>query len=178
MPDRSASTARFAKQPRPLPAARAGERVAVLLPLPLDGSYDYLVPEGLALAPGDIVVVPLGPREVIGAVWEPAEDAAPIAASRMKRVIARCEVPPLPAVARRFIEWVAAYTMTPPGAVLRMTLSSTGALEPPRPIVALRLVEGADASGLRLTPARKRVLAVAEEGLARPASELAREAGV
>ena len=34
----------------------------VLLPLALDGPYSYRVPDGLALAAGDYVVVPLGPR--------------------------------------------------------------------------------------------------------------------
>ena len=43
---------------------------AILLPLPLAGSYDYLV-EGLALVAGDFVVVPLGQRETIGVVWGP-----------------------------------------------------------------------------------------------------------
>ena len=33
--------------------AAANRRVGVLLPLPLSGAYDYGVPEGMAVAPGD-----------------------------------------------------------------------------------------------------------------------------
>ena len=32
-------------------------RVRVLLPLPLAGAYDYRVPQGMALAPGEVVAV-------------------------------------------------------------------------------------------------------------------------
>ncbi|HLW27087.1 MAG TPA: hypothetical protein VKY54_05100, partial [Kiloniellales bacterium] len=38
------------------------QRVKVLLPLPLDALYDYQVPAGMTLAPGDLVEVPLGKR--------------------------------------------------------------------------------------------------------------------
>ena len=43
-------------------------RVAVLLPYPL-GPYDYSVPSEMELSVGDYVVVPLGPREILGVVW-------------------------------------------------------------------------------------------------------------
>ena len=41
------------------------DSLAILLPLPLSGSYDYL---GDDVTPGDFVVVPLGKRETIGKV--------------------------------------------------------------------------------------------------------------
>ena len=41
---------------------------SVLMPLPLPEAFDYEVPEGMALVPGDHVAVPLGPREVAGIV--------------------------------------------------------------------------------------------------------------
>jgi len=44
-------------------------RIAVLLPLPLAGPYDYKVPEGLSVARGDVVAVPLGTRTATGVVW-------------------------------------------------------------------------------------------------------------
>ena len=40
--------------------------VDVLVPVALDQAYSYRVPDGLALAPGDIVRVPLGAREATG----------------------------------------------------------------------------------------------------------------
>ena len=43
--------------------------VDVLVPVALDQTYSYRVPEGLALAPGDVVTVPLGARgETTGVV--------------------------------------------------------------------------------------------------------------
>ncbi|MGA8900704.1 hypothetical protein, partial [Bradyrhizobium sp.] len=49
--------------------------VDVLVPVALDRAYSYRVPRGLDLKPGDVVCVPLGPREVVGVVW--AENASP-----------------------------------------------------------------------------------------------------
>jgi primosomal protein N' len=44
--------------------------VPVMVPLPSDRPYSYLVPDGMAVEPGTIVRVPLGPREVAGIVWD------------------------------------------------------------------------------------------------------------
>ena len=46
----------------------------VLLPLAVSGAYSYRIPEGMTLAPGDYVQVPLGPRHYIGVVWETPRD--------------------------------------------------------------------------------------------------------
>src|SRR5215469_3179057 len=153
------------------------DSLAILLPLPLAGSYDYLV-EGQALAAGDFVVVPLGQRETIGVVWGPGTGEVP--GHKLKPVIARLDVPPLPEVTRRFVDRVAAYTLAPPGAVLRMAMSVSAALEPPRLLAAWRLAQEppAAAASPRETPARQRVRAVLEQGPARGTADLAREAGV
>jgi primosomal protein N' (replication factor Y) len=154
-------------------------RLPVLLPLPLAGPYDYAVPPGQTLAPGDLVRVPLGSRELSGVVWDPTAEGPGVAADRLKPVAGRIDLPGLPEAERRFVDWVAGYTLAPPGAVLRMALSVPTALDPPRPVIAYRrAAETAALEGLRLTPARQRVLAIAEEGPARPATDLARAAGV
>jgi primosomal protein N' (replication factor Y) len=145
---------------------------AVLLPLPLAGCYDY---SGEDVAPGDFVIVPLGNREQVGVVWGPG--TGEIAAGRLKSVIDRLDVPALPEICRRFVDRVAAYTLAPPGAVLRMAMSVSAALEPPREMQAWRLAPAPPATA-KLTEARKRVLTVLAEGPPRPTSELAREAGV
>lgn len=150
-----------------------GEAVAVLLPLPLEAAYDYRVPAGLPLAAGDFVRVPLGRRRVTGVVWGPARGGVP--AGRLKDVEQRLEAPPLPEVSRRFVEWVAAYTLAPPGAVLKMAMSVPEALAPDRPRLGYRLAAAPPA--LRMTDARQRVLELVRAGpLA--AADLAREAGV
>src|SRR5215475_6818188 len=156
------------------------DSLAILLPLPLAGSYDYLggdLASDNTLAPGDFVVVPLGRRETIGVIWGPGTGEVP--ESKLKPVIARLDVPPLPEVTRRFVDRVAAYTLAPPGAVLRMAMSVSAALEPPRLLAAWRPAANPPAEAPpRETPARRRVLAVLAQGPARATADLAREAGV
>jgi len=147
------------------------ESHAILLPLPLAGCYDYL---GEGILPGDFVVVPLGGRETLGVVWGPGTGEVPEA--KLKPVIGRLDVPALPEISRRFIDRVAAYTLAPPGQVLRMAMSVSAALEPPRLVSAWRAAR--DAGNGKQTPARKRVLALLAEGPARTTMDLAREAGI
>jgi primosomal protein N' (replication factor Y) len=149
------------------------QRLSVLLPLPLAGAYDYRADPALGLTRGDFVIVPLGNRDVIGVVW--GEGTAGVAETKLRDVAARLDAPALPDVVCQFVEWVAQYTLTPPGAVLRMAMSVSAALAPPRPIAAWRI---ADDINIRLTPERRRVLAVLSDGPPRPTVELAREAGV
>ncbi|HTJ63580.1 MAG TPA: primosomal protein N' [Alphaproteobacteria bacterium] len=146
--------------------------VSVLLPYPL-GPYDYIAPPEMALVSGDYVQVPLGPREILGVVW--GEGLGDVAAAKMRPVAGRFDAPPMPEDHRRFIEWVAAYTLSAPGSVLRMSLTAPKALEPPRAAVAYRR---ADSTGeMTMTAARKRVLAVLEERGTATAAELAEAAG-
>ncbi|RDD62924.1 primosomal protein N' [Ferruginivarius sediminum] len=157
----------------------ADERVRVLLPLPLGEAYDYALPPGMTVEAGSIVEVPLGQRRVTGVVWDATPAGGKVAAEKLKPVIRVFDVPPLPEVGRRFVDWVAAYYLAEPGTVLKMSLSAPAALEPPVPTVGYLRGEGdPEALGLRLTPARRRVLSVLADGPPRPAAELAREAGV
>ncbi|MSO91902.1 MAG: primosomal protein N' [Rhodospirillales bacterium] len=149
----------------------AARQVAVLLPLPLP-PYDYRVPDGLALTPGDLVEVPFGRRSAIGVVWGDA--AGGIAEARLRDVSGRVQAPPLPEVSLRFVRWVADYTLHSAGAVLKMVVSVPDALKAPKPTVAY--TQGTLPSDFRVTPARARVLAIAAEGPPRAAIELAREA--
>jgi primosomal protein N' (replication factor Y) len=158
------------------PAARA--RVKVLLPLPLGDAYDYGVPEGLALAPGDFVRVPLGARMATGVVWANIPFGAPgsVSPDRLKDVAGRLEVRALPEENRRLVDWMAAYTLAPPGAVLRMAMSVPDALLPPKPRIAYAL--SANPPAFRDTVARARVLALLHTGPPRGATDIAREAAV
>src|SRR3954466_9999875 len=51
------------------PASSRARVVDVLVPVALNQAYSYRVPRGMELQPGDVVCVPLGPREVIAVVW-------------------------------------------------------------------------------------------------------------
>lgn len=158
-------------------ATAVSGRCAVLLPLPLRGAYDYLVPAGMQVQDGAVVRVPLGGREILGVVWGPGGE---VASDKLRAVSERVGALTLPEVSLRFVDWVADYVMAPPGAVLRMLLSSSGLGHPSKPRRAWRLAEGAAeaAAQLRMTAARQRVLEVAGDGLARGGSALAEEAGV
>ncbi len=131
MPDRPASSPARAEPDKLLRTPEAGRPVCVLLPLPLPAALDYLPPPGAAPAPGSFVRVPLGPRRLVGVVWEGADGSLP--ADRLKPILDVLPAPPLRPELRRFIERVAAYTMAPPGMVLRMAMSVAEALQPPRP---------------------------------------------
>jgi len=69
MPDRHASFATDSDDGEDAPVEQPMRRWQVLLPLPLDGAYDYLAPESWRIAPGSFVSVPLGSRTLAGVVW-------------------------------------------------------------------------------------------------------------
>jgi len=157
------------------------KRVRVLLPLPLSGPYDYLVPPDLSVIPGDFVQVPLGRQTRIGVVWDPAEENGKVLEkvvddSRLRGIEVRLEVLRMSEPMRRFIDWIATYSMSAPGAVLRMAMSIPEAFVPGRPRILFRPAD--DAPDFRETPARKRVLEALGRGPARGAIDLAREAAV
>ncbi|HTR84391.1 MAG TPA: primosomal protein N' [Reyranella sp.] len=154
----------------------AKRTVRVLLPLPLSDAYDYSVPEGLEVAAGHFVVVPLGKRESLGVVW--GEGTGEVAPEKLRDIVGVLPARPMAESLRRFVDWVSAYTLAPPGAVMRMTIGSVSALEEPRTELIYRPAEATDDEPLKLTAARRRVLDVLKDGPAMPAAELAHLAGV
>jgi primosomal protein N' (replication factor Y) len=148
--------------------------VDVLVPVALDQPYSYRVPAGLTLSPGDVVRVPLGPREATGAVW--AEGVMrPGLDNRLKDIEDKLDVPALRPELRRFVDWVANYTLSPRGMILRMALRMGEHLGTERARVGVRLAGQAPE---RMTPARGRVLTLLADGLLRGKREAAEEAGV
>ena len=143
----------------------------VLLPLPLPEAFDYAEPEGMALKVGELVSVPLGPRQVSGAVV--AIKDAHGHNRPLKSVLARHAEPALPGGALEFIDWAARYAVDSPGQPLAIALRGARAPKP-RPQKVLRV------TGLRparMTPGRERALSAAEAGPS-PPQALARAAGV
>ena len=146
------------------------------VPVALDQAYSYRVPDGLALAPGDLVAVPLGAaRSPPAVVWAENPAPNPRLDNRLKDVEGKLDLPPLRPELRRFVDWVAGYTLSPRGMVLRMALRMGEHLGPARERVGVRL---AGPPPKRMTAARSRVLALLADGLARGKSEVAEEAGV
>jgi primosomal protein N' (replication factor Y) (superfamily II helicase) len=153
----------------------ANRIVDVLVPVALDHPYSYRVPPDLALAPGDFVRVPLGPRECTAVVWAENATPNPRLDNRMKDIAEKLDIPPLKPELRKFVEWVSGYTLSPRGMVLRMALRMGEHLGPERVRVGVRM---AGPPPQRMTPARARVLALLADGLARAKGDAAREAGV
>ncbi|TPW30832.1 primosomal protein N' [Martelella alba] len=148
--------------------------VPVLVPLPVAGPYSYAVPEGMAVGPGSIVQVPVGPRQLIGVVWDQG-DGDGVDPKKLRPITHVFDCPPVSDEMRRFIDWVAAYTLSPPGLIARMAMRAPAALEPEPMVEGLVLT---DARPERLTPARARVLELAENGTGWTRLGLARAAGV
>ena len=149
--------------------------VDVLVPVALDQAYSYAVPPDMEVAPGDVVAVPLGPREALGVVWAENDSPSPRLDNRLKDIADKLEVPPLKGELRKFVDWVSNYTLSPRGMVVRMALRMGEHLGPARERIGVRL---AGPHPKRMTAARNRVLAAVADGLVRSKGEIAEEAGV
>ncbi|ATQ44513.1 primosomal protein N' [Caulobacter mirabilis] len=144
---------------------------SILLPMPLPEAFDYAEPEGMELAIGDHVAVPLGPRTARGVVSALREGAG--GNRPLKPVLEKLDDPALPEGTLRFVEWAARYSVDVPGQPLAMALRG---LRAPRPKPA-RLLEATGQAPGRMTPAREKAIAAAAEGPL-PPSDLAAKAGV
>jgi primosomal protein N' (replication factor Y) len=131
-------------------------RARILVLHPALGPLDYRVPHGMTVEPGSIVIVPIGPRQFAGVVWEPERlPTEEIGDNRLRAILAVADAPPIPAPVRRLIEWTADYYLAPPSSVLAMTLRTSAAFEAAPTITEYR------ATGVipdRLTPQRAQAL--------------------
>ena len=132
-------------------------RAHVLLLNPALGPLDYRADREHPVEPGSIVLAPLGPRQMVGVVWEeemlPSADQ--VGDNRLRPLLGVYDVPPIAAPLRRLIEWTSDYYLAPPAAVLRMALPSSSALDGARTIVEYRVTGEPPA---RMTPQREQAL--------------------
>ena len=139
------------------------------------GALDYRVPEGMDVGPGSVVVAPLGPRQIVGIVWDaerlPAES---VPDSKLRPLLEVLPVPPLRPELRRLIEWTADYYCASLASVARMVISSGGALRGPATVTEYRLTGGMPE---RMTAQRERAMELLE-GEQATIRELAELAGV
>ncbi|MCE3230438.1 MAG: priA [Alphaproteobacteria bacterium] len=123
--------------------------VQVLLPIAIDRPFDYAVPTGMEYAVGDLVEVPFRGKTTFGVVWgKEATDYC----GKVKEVLRRLDSPPLSPENQKFVTWVARYTLTPIGMVLKMALPV--ALNPKtkaRKILDIRLPNLDQREGLSLS---------------------------
>ncbi|HBS36568.1 MAG TPA: primosomal protein N', partial [Parvularcula sp.] len=101
--------------------------------------YDYRAPA--PLPPGTFVEAPFGGRIVLGVVWPGEADG--LDAGRIRPINRALGAPPLGARVIDFVGWVAAYTMFPLGAVLRLVIRSGDALYPPKGVAAYEIAGAA-----------------------------------
>ncbi|PCI38334.1 MAG: primosomal protein N' [Rhodospirillaceae bacterium] len=156
----------------------AGDRVGVMLPVPVgrygvSPLYDYKVNDDQVLHLGQFVRVPFGPRKLVGVVWGVGE--GDFAASKLKTVQEKLPVPPMPDVTRKFVDWVASYTLSSPGQVLKMTMSVPDALEDPRGVKVWRVAD--PLPDIKMTKTRERVIEALKDGPPQTATETALAAG-
>src|SRR5438128_4266905 len=123
---------------RTSPSATVTRVVDVLVPVALNQAYSYRVPRGMELKPGDVVCVPLGPREVVAVVWAENANPDPRLHNRLKDVGEKLGVPPLREELRSLVDWVSRYTLSARGMVLRMTLPMGEHLGPARTRAGVR----------------------------------------
>src|ERR1700709_2405032 len=110
------------------------------------------------------------PRIVVGGAENANPD--PRLHNRLKDVSEKLEVPPLKDELRSLVDWVANYTLSARGMVLRMALRMGEQLGPERVRLGVRLV---GEPPQRLTPARRRLIEALSDGLLHGKSDLARE---
>ncbi|WP_420607863.1 primosomal protein N' [Novosphingopyxis sp.] len=150
-------------------------RARVLLRTAAVGPLDYRVPQGMAVEHGSVVEVPLGPRRLVGVVWEEEKFAVEeVGDNRLRNILSVLDTPPIRPELRRLAEWTAGYYLAPLAAVLRMILPSSSALGPGGTVIEYR---STGVEPPRMTAQRERALAKldGEQGLVR---ELAASAGV
>ena len=145
---------------------------SVLIPLPVPEAFDYQVPDGMTVARGVQVAVPLGPRLIKGIVAEVFDTTG---SNRRLKAIDHVDTDPrLPENTLSFVEWAARWTLSPPG---EMAATALKGLRAPRPRPERRVRRAGERLPARSTPARTAVLdALGSRSL--PAADLARAAGV
>ncbi|MEM8833020.1 MAG: primosomal protein N' [Pseudomonadota bacterium] len=149
------------------------DNIAVLTPYPVDKAYDYKALDGVSAQVGDYLCVPLGNREVPAVAW--GEAANDIAADKIKPIVSKYALPPMPEAHRKFLSWMAHYTMSPLGSVLKLSLSVPKALEPLPTVTGYQFARDIG-EGESVSKPAARVLEVMRDNLPRRLSEIAEEA--
>ncbi len=112
--------------------------VCVLPATFIDKAYSYALPEGVEMPEvGMFVEVPLNNRKSFGVVWEQSEE--PPKSAKLKEIIQVFDLPPLSKTHMEFLQRLAAYTLAPLGAVLKMSLSAPKAFAPEKGVTGYQI---------------------------------------
>lgn len=110
--------------------------VSVLPATFVEKAYSYALPEGMEnVEVGSFVQIPLNNRKVFGVIWKTNEESN---LKKLKEISKVYPLPPMPTSHMTFIQRVADYTLSPLGAVLKMSLSAPKAFEDEKGITGYR----------------------------------------
>ncbi|PIR37126.1 MAG: primosomal protein N' [Alphaproteobacteria bacterium CG11_big_fil_rev_8_21_14_0_20_39_49] len=150
--------------------------VKVLFPLFLPEPLTYSVPADSKIKEGDFVRANLGNKSVIGVVWQ--TDISDSGKYKIKPINKKLNVRPLSPDLMKFINWVADYTLSGKGMVLKMAMSSPKALEDEKQITAYEINKQA-LSDIKISKHGMRVISLLNEaGIPLTASEIEEQAAV
>src|SRR5258707_15636791 len=129
---------------------RENSCVRVALDVPLARLFDYALPEGMQVAPGDRVIVPFGARQRLGVVIE-IDAASALAANRLKTLVAvRDDAPRLPKEWLDLMRFLAGYYQRPLGETVIASLPPR--LRSTRPLPKKSLMTQAASPAMRFVP--------------------------
>ncbi|WP_281508761.1 replication restart helicase PriA [Wolbachia endosymbiont (group B) of Pandemis cinnamomeana] len=92
--------------------------VDVLLPLPIDQLFSYVVEEDTEVSIGDYVVVPFGRKRLIGIVWRESSKSD----RELKFIEQKVDLPSIRPKLIEFAEWVAQYNVIPIGMLAKVIM--------------------------------------------------------
>ncbi|MBI1274748.1 primosomal protein N' [bacterium] len=104
-------------------------KIAVAGPA-VDGVFDYSIPPDTEITEGSVALVPFRRQKLAGIVMGFGE--ADIAPEKVKPLLGVFPCPPVSLAMRRFLAFMAAYTMQPLGSVVKLALTPGEALELPK----------------------------------------------
>jgi primosomal protein N' (replication factor Y) len=99
-------------------------KISVLLPVPLDTTFDYA--HASPLPKGTLVKVSFGARELYGITWDNHPSASYKTLKPLLKIYTGLT---LPDVSIKFIDWVSEYTMSHKGQILKMAVPVADAYE-------------------------------------------------
>ncbi|MCH2038154.1 MAG: primosomal protein N' [Rickettsiales bacterium] len=145
----------------------------IMLPLPFDQAFSYQIPDALSLERGDIVKVLFRNRHYHGVVWR-LWDNETLPTYKTHMVIEKVKLPPIPASLLDFIDWMAHFTISPTGMVLKLCITAKEAFKPIKPVATYSLDEAP--KQLRLTASRKKLLELMRDQKPRTKDMMMKEA--
>lgn len=97
----------------------------VILPLPVQGTFTYIVPEGIDVAVGYRVIVPFGKKHFYTAIVESISPVAPPDTMQLKEILSVPDKSPIVRPSQiRFWQWLAEYYLCSLGEVYKAAIPS------------------------------------------------------